>query len=125
LHDHDGASVNGKPRKSATDTYVLDQDEVDQLDELSLTSVIGDFTDAGDAAGIGTDDPPEPEAPSPSTEGDTTINQLLEDSSLLDYQIPDDHGYDVTQSESEDEPSELIAPDLIFSESDKSDDDAS
>jgi hypothetical protein len=59
---------------SANGTYVFDPEEIEQLDELSLTSVLSAVVDASPQ------EPPETETRNvvaPTTRGDTTINELL------------------------------------------------
>lgn len=122
--------MDGKPKISAEGTYVFDEDELDQLDELSLTSVIGgtdtlaqrDQEPVGDLS----------ESETVADQGDSTINELLRDpasdepandSSSATDSVPVLRGDIRRQDDSAVESSEdLIAPDLLFPElSDKSD----
>ena len=61
--------MDTKTKISANGTYVLDPEDVEQLDELSLTSLINAIPEAQQS-------PKPSDAPAPDT-GDTTINQIL------------------------------------------------
>lgn len=113
--------MGGKPKISPRGTYVLDAADLEKLDELSLTSVIGEVTDAlephrGESAGEG--------VPNASGAGDPTINGLLEDGS----DPPTGRRQDVSEIpeyaaiETADE---LIAPELLFHGEVAGDDDVS
>jgi hypothetical protein len=98
--------MDGKPKISARETYVLDEAEIEQLDQLSLTSVVTALVEAVP------EDDPEPKslgiAPS-SVKGDTTINEILEAPSV------DDQPVERSDSSAQPEPAgDLIAPELVF-----------
>jgi hypothetical protein len=105
--------MDGKPKISGRDTYVLDGDELDQLDDLSLTSVIGEATDflAQPDQELG-DDSPEFET------GDSTVDALLEDRNWGTDGLRVLHGHtdsqddSVGRSETMEPPDDLIAPAL-------------
>jgi hypothetical protein len=40
--------VDGKPKVNPADTYLLDDEDIDELDELTLTSVIRDASEIPD-----------------------------------------------------------------------------
>jgi hypothetical protein len=65
--------MKAKPKISANGTYILDPEDIEQLDELSLTSVISDVVGAisEEHADSGSTD-----VESPSDAGDTTINRI-------------------------------------------------
>ena len=42
--------MSGDPKLNLRDTFVLDPDTIDELDEMSLTSVIRDFEVSADSA---------------------------------------------------------------------------
>ena len=66
--------MDAKPKFSPSGTYVLDAEDVEHLDELSLTSMVSALVEA-----IPEDDPKlaAPSIASPSVAGDTTINEIL------------------------------------------------
>ena len=105
--------MDGKSKISGRDTYVLDEDELDQLDDLSLTSVIGDATDFLTHQELGDD--------SPEVETDhSTIDELLEDRSWGTDEAPIRHRHtdsrddSLGRSEAAESPDDLIAPELLF-----------
>lgn len=61
--------MDNKPKISAEGTYVLDEDELDQLDELSITSVMDEATAsfAQPHQEFGEDSPEEYEDPNSAT----------------------------------------------------------
>lgn len=111
--------MGGKPKISPRGTYVLDAVDLEQLDELSLTSVIGEMTDALEPL---CGEPAEDGVPNASGAGDPTINALLEDG----RDPPTGRRQDVSEIpeyaaiETADE---LIAPELLFGEEVAGDDD--
>jgi len=73
--------MNGKSSISARETIVIDESEITQLDELSLTSVVRQLAETNETPKSCCDDGSED---SPSTSfapqsSDSTINQLLDD----------------------------------------------
>ena len=112
-----------KPKISPRGTYVLDAGDLEKLDELSLTSVIGEVRDAleqspGEPAGDGIDNA--------SSAGDPTINGLLGGG----IDPPTDRRWDACSEIPEyaaiEAADEFIAPELLFREEGSgSDDDVS
>jgi hypothetical protein len=99
--------MNTKPKISANGTYVFDPEDIEQLDELSLTSMIAAIDPSRPPDDVQRTDP-EPRA----CAGDTTINALLEEAAASDAPAP-------TYVESPEAPGEtgdLIDPELIFKE---------
>ena len=99
-----------KQKISANGTYVLDAAEIEQLDELSLTSVV---------RAMGEGNPQEaPDAPNvvwPARLGDTTINELLS-GQLEPDEVPSAlFGAPVRQEPGE-EPDDLIDAELLLPE---------
>jgi len=66
--------MKSKPKISANGTYILDPEEIEQLDELSLTSVISDVVGAIPEERA---DSESTDVESPSDAGDTTVNKIL------------------------------------------------
>jgi hypothetical protein len=98
--------MNTKTKISANGTYVFDPEDIEQLDELSLTSMI---------AAIDPSKPPDKAklaAPQPTCAGDTTINALLEAPTITDEPAPT---Y-IEPPGALEEMGDLIAPELIFRE---------
>jgi hypothetical protein len=95
--------MSTKAKISANGTYVFDPEEIEQLDELSLTSMI---------AAIDPSQPPketQPADPQPvACAGDATINAILE-------RHPEEPGPTYGEP-SDEEAGDLIAPELIFTE---------
>jgi hypothetical protein len=101
--------MDTKPKISPNGTYVLDEEDIEQLDELSLTSLISAVVEATPQ------DDPEVKSSgiaASSDDGDTTINAILRAPSASDDQQP---GFPA-----EPDPAhtggELIAPELVFPE---------
>jgi hypothetical protein len=113
---------------SASDTYVIEEGQRDQLDELSLTTVLNETT--------GTLDQPESEpedviheldeAQLESFESDPTINELMRDADFSGIsQAVDPAHSDRSQPDSAEpiEPSDdLLSPELLFPEEPDDDD---
>jgi hypothetical protein len=102
---------------SGRDTYVFDKDELEELDELSLTSVMTDATESirkmcSDAGLDVPEDLDVPEEDEAFGSGDTSINALLEDPvPSADY----DSDYGPASSQNSDDASDdLIDPSLLF-----------
>ena len=96
-----------KAKITANGTYVFDPEEIEQLDELSLTSMIAAIDPSqppGDAKRAAT----EPGA----CAGDTTINTLLEEPTSP-HELPPSYMDPLDPPE---QPGDLIAPELIFTE---------
>jgi len=101
-----------KQKVSANRTYVFDPEEIEQLDELSLTSVLSAVVD--DAS---PQEAPEPESPNtvaPASLGSTTINELLSGQLEPDDDPPARSGLPVRPQSAEEMPGDLIDPDLLF-----------
>jgi hypothetical protein len=98
--------MSGKQKISANGTYVFDPEDIEQLDELSFTSMIKAI-EPGQQPSEAVQAQPEPVA------GDTTINAMLEEpaeSCDEDYRATDE-----LQGDPE-ETGDLLAPELIFGE---------
>lgn len=116
--------MSDKQPISARETYILDEDELDQLDELSLTSVIEDLS--GSVRQLQSEPEPDAHALEQPSSGDTTINELLYDAAPLDYSPDeyrphadyDDAAIELDPPEASDD---LIAPDVLFSDQDDND----
>jgi hypothetical protein len=102
--------MDAKPKFSPNGTYVLDAEDIEQLDELSLTSIVTALVEAAP------DDDPKLQAPSiaaPSVAGDTTINQILSappaaaDQPLKPPNFPAEPEPTITAGD-------LLAPELMF-----------
>jgi hypothetical protein len=97
--------MDSKTRISANGTYVLDPEDIEQLDELSLTSLINAIPEA--------QQPPKPaEAPAPDA-GDTTINQILRGAPAT---IDAPRAPPPKSPERPESTGDLIDPELIFSD---------
>jgi hypothetical protein len=96
--------VKPKAKISANGTYVFDREDIEQLDELSLTSMIKAI-DPGQPPDEAERSDPKPIA----CAGDTTINSLLEepDSEAPTYVEP---------AAALEQDGDLLAPELIFTE---------
>jgi hypothetical protein len=108
-----GLQMDDKPQVSAKKTYVLDADEVERLDELSLTSVIGDAADFVD----GPRDQPRRDAPAieqPASLSDATINELLGEPPACGTPHFDRENSHHGIPEHVEPPDDLIAPELLF-----------
>jgi hypothetical protein len=113
----------GKPKINPRDTYVFDPDEIDQLDELSLTSVMRQVCDPlelpqneRDGNALNSEI-----APSASAPVDTTINELLERSISMADLLSDTRPHSISEAATEPKPvveslDDLIAPELLFPE---------
>ena len=99
--------MDTRPKINPNGTYVLDEEDIEQLDQLSLTSVISAVVDATFR------DDPEPKSSgiaASAAEGDTTINKLLGPRSTPGDEPPEQSGFPA-----EPEPAgDLIAPELVF-----------
>lgn len=123
--------MDGKPKFSARETYVLDPDEISQLDELSLTSVMRQVTDPIEEPQKERDrNPLESEiARSTSVLVDAAIDELLDRSISTTEPLSDNwwHSYSETTTEPEpvvDPLDDPVTPGLLFPEkADEGDDD--
>ena len=100
--------MDAKTKISANGTYVLDPEDVEQLDELSLTSIMKEAVDA-----IPETEPSPRSSPTATStdEGDTTINAILRGAPSADDQPSSALPPDPAPSDST---GDLIAPELIF-----------
>jgi hypothetical protein len=99
-----------KQKISANGTYVFDAEEIEQLDELSLTSVLSAIADPN------AQENPEAEPPdlvAPARLGDTTINELLS-GQLEPDDAPSAQSDLPIRPEPAEEPGDLIDPELLF-----------
>jgi hypothetical protein len=101
-----------KQKISANGTYVFDPEEIEQLDELSMTSVLSAVVDQDTKEHRQTEST---DGVSPARLGDTTINELLSG------QIEPDDAADLNLGfpagpEPPETADDLIDPDLIFPE---------
>lgn len=98
---------------SAKGTYVFDPEEIAELGELSLTTVLSDVL-AGSTEQGG-----EPESPNnvtPQSLGDTTINELLSDPLEPDAEHVAHFDLHGTPRPAEEAPGDLIDSDDLFPE---------
>ena len=108
-----------KQKVSANGTYVFDPGEIEQLDELSLTSVLSAVVD--DASPQEAPEPAEsPDIVAPASLGGTTINELLSGQLEPDDEPPARSGLPIRPQPAEETPGDLIDPDLLFPELTKS-----
>ncbi len=98
-----------KQKVSANGTYVFDPEEIEQLDELSLTSVLSTMVDPAQEV----PEAASPDVVAPARLGDTTINELLSDQLEPDDAPPAHLGLPVRPEPAED-PGDLIDPELLF-----------
>jgi hypothetical protein len=102
--------MSTKQKISANGTYVFDPEEIEQLDESSMTSVLSTLVDPSAQESSETESP---DIVAPARLGDTTINELL--SGQLE---PDDAPLSRSGLPAGPEPAEelgdLIDPELLF-----------
>jgi hypothetical protein len=101
-----------KQKISTNGTYVFDPDEIEQLDELSLTSVLSAVVDASPQEAPS---PMSADIVSPARLGDTTINELLSGQLEPDDAPPANSGLPVSLELAETS-DDLIDPELLFPE---------
>ena len=99
--------MDAKTKISANGTYVLDPEDVEQLDELSLTSVMKEAVDAIPQV----ESSPKPSDTAASGEGDTTINAILRGVPSADDQPSSALPQAPAPSENT---GDLLAPELLF-----------
>jgi hypothetical protein len=97
--------MDSKTKISANGTYVLDPEDIEQLDELSLTSLINAIPQPQPS-------PKAPDAGAADT-GDTTINEMLRGAPATTDRPPADAPESQEQSEST---GDLVDPALIFTD---------
>jgi hypothetical protein len=105
--------MDTKSKFSPNGTYVLDAEDIEQLDQLSLTSVVSAL---GETV---TEDDPAPAAssiPEHSVEGDTTINKILGAQSASESDQLAGQPDLPSESEAAQTAGDLIAPELLFPE---------
>lgn len=108
--------MTGKPKVSPNDTYILDEDDVDALDDLSFTTILDDATDSLERATEAQSDSPEPaDRPPSSGHQDQEINDLIdlmssETRAADSTSTPSDEKHDLESPASED----LLAPEMLF-----------
>ncbi len=100
-----------KQKITADGTYVFDPEEIEQLDELSMTSVLSAVVEAIPEEHC----QPQPPVVGPASRGDTTINELLSGQLEPDDGPPAHCGLPPT-SEPAETTDDLIDPDLLFPE---------
>ncbi len=101
--------MGAKQKITAAGTYVFDPEEIEQLDELSMTSVLSAVVEAIPEEHC----QPEPPIVAPVSRGNTTINELLSG------QLGPDDGPPArlpARSEPVETTDDLIDPDVIFPE---------
>jgi len=100
-----------KPKISPNGTYILDPEDIEQLDEFSLTSVIADAVES-----FPQERPESAPSDTPAADaGDTTINRILEASQAPDDQPPV-HRDSAADSDATETTSDLLNPKLMFPE---------
>ena len=100
--------MKAKSKVSPDGTYVFDAEDIEQLDELSLTAVLRSVVDDS-SEHVGAEPKPS-EIAAPSAEGDTTINKILDGSPSSNDEPP------AGLPEPPETTGDLLSPDLIFSE---------
>ena len=98
-----------KTKISPNGTYVLDSEDLEQLDELSLTSVINAIPEAQQSP---KQPPKSSKAPAPDA-GDTTINEILRGAPATTDRPPSAAPKTPEPAEST---GDLIDPELIFTD---------
>jgi len=104
---------------SARETIVIDESEISQLDEISLTSVMRQLTDTPETVLSRSDEHRAPTTARSSDSSDSTINELLSDmspsaGSLTAAKYPS-YGGSVSDAMLPDEAvDELLSADLLF-----------
>jgi hypothetical protein len=96
-----------KQKISANGTYVLDPEEIEQLDELSMTSVLAAVDDPDTTEHRQTESP---NVVSPARLGDTTINELLSGQLEPDDAPPARSGIPATPQPEDETSDDLIEP---------------
>jgi hypothetical protein len=105
--------MDTKTKISANGTYVLDSEDLEQLDELSLTSVINAIPEAQQSPKQPPKQPPKSsKAPAPDA-GDTTINEILRGAPATPDRPPAAVPPNADPAEST---GDLLDPELIFTE---------
>ena len=109
---------------SAKGTYVLNEDELDRLGDLSLTTVIADLHESLEPSA----QEPKPSRSEPvaaDTRTDRTINELLagafsesDDAFVSEVPSPSASYDTVAALDTDEETGDLIAPELVFPELD-------
>jgi len=102
--------MSTKQKVSPNGTYVFDPAEIDQLDELSMTTVLSDAVNATTPEGREIESP---DVVGPARGGDTTINELL-NGQLEPDDAPPAHSGIPAGPEPAEEPGDLIDPDVLF-----------
>lgn len=103
--------MSTKQKISANGTYVFDPAEIDQLDELSMTTVLSDVVNANTPDDGATESP---DVVGPARLGDTTINELLSGQIEPDDAPPARSGLPFRPQHEEETPEDLIDPELLF-----------
>jgi hypothetical protein len=70
--------MHERPKINPSSTYVIDESEIEQLDELSLTSMVTALVEAVPETGPA----PASDVAEPTPAGDTAINEILAASSV-------------------------------------------
>lgn len=113
--------MNATSKISARETIVIDENEIDQLDEISLTSVMRQLTDPAEPSqSQHTDerrDPPT--APYAPERADSTINELLSSLAPMEESLKEStyahYGDAACDAELSDEAvDELLSADVLF-----------
>jgi hypothetical protein len=103
--------MSTKQKISANGTYVFDPAEIDELDVLSMTTVLAEVVDANPPERSETESPDV--VVEPARLGDTTINELLSGQVEPDDAPPAHSGLPV-RPELEEESGDLIDPGILF-----------
>lgn len=107
-----------KPKISAKGTYVFNEDDLNQLGDLSFTSVIADMADSVEQAKRELRQSWCDQAAA-ATQTDPEINELLEGASAPSDARPNDGAGEpdlATRSETAEATEDLIDPELVFPE---------
>lgn len=108
--------MKAKPKVSPAGTYILEEDDVDILDGLSITAVLDEATDALAPSAPNQDRPARDAEPADSIEREPTIDELLEEPIVTSEETSEEPTLEDTGTfEALDV---LLAPELLFGDSD-------
>jgi hypothetical protein len=103
-----------KQKVSANGTYVFDPDEIEQLDELTFTSILPTIADDGGPQPGSESESPEVVAP--GAVGNTTINELLSYQLEPDAEPPPRSDLPGRVQAAEEPSDDLLDPGVMFPE---------
>jgi len=111
--------MRGKISVSARETIVIDENEISQLDEISLTSVMRQLTDAPETVQSQNTERQPPTTVHSSASSDSTINELLNDMApsaepFMESKSPSYGGLASDAEISDEAVDELLSADVLF-----------